>query len=455
MRIYLGLALLTAIILAGFARSVATTKENFVATATVADQKLSPRATPAQVTQESEEALIKKGFVRIGEISEDEVTGTYWGSEKPAEPAPSRDVTTPLLHRAAEHGGDLVVLTRDNALDSYEVTKHGKALTWEQVSRTETYQYNDKTGEHHTAEKKVYDNVPTSWETIRGTQHAIRSAGTVWRNDPELAKLIGPKLEAERQARIQRQQAVGEADRQALLLLQQAEGQVVVQRPVGSIHDAVKANDIEKVKALLANGADANAKDTTGDTPLHVAADGNARDVAELLLSRGADVNAKADRGATPLHYAAMANSKAVAELLLAKGADVNRKSEDGMTPLHGAAYSNAEDVAALLILKGADINAKSNTGGTPLHYAAMANSKAVAELLLANGADVNARVNNQRTPLHLAAYRNAKEVAELLLAKGADVNAKDKGGKTPLALAVQAGHSALADMLRAQGAKY
>ena len=409
------LVAMTVIILAEFAGPIATAEENFVATTAVKDQKLSSRPKPAQVTQESEENLIKKGFVRIGEISMEEVTGTYWKSEKIPEAVPSRDVTTPLLRRAAEHGGDLVVLTRDNSPDSYQVTKKGKVLTWQRQSRQEAYQQKSGTGDAgYTAYRTVYYNVPISWETIRGTEQAVRSAGAVWRNDPELAVRIGPKLEATRQAGLQRQQAMAEVDRQALLLLQEAESQVVTKRQLSTLHEAVNANDIEKVKALLSNGADVNARNKMGDTPLHVAA----------------------------------------TELLLAKGADVNGKSEDGMTPMHAAAASNSEDVAELLLAKGANVNAKSNTGMTPLHLAAMYNARDVAELLLANGADVNAKVNNERTPLHLAAFRNAKEVTELLLTKGADVNAKDKDGKTPLALAVQSGHSALANILRDQGAK-
>ena len=449
------LVAMTVIILAEFAGPIAAAEENFVATTAVKDQKLSSRPKPAQVTQESEENLIKKGFVRIGEISMEEVTGTYWKSEKIPEAVPSRDVTTPLLRRAAEHGGDLVVLTRDNSPDSYQVTKKGKVLTWQRQSRQEAYQQKSGTGDAgYTAYRTVYYNVPISWETIRGTEQAVRSAGAVWRNDPELAVRIGPKLEATRQAGLQRQQAMAEVDRQALLLLQEAESQVVTKRQLSTLHEAVNANDIEKVKALLSNGADVNARNKMGDTPLHVAANVNARDVAELLLARGAEVNAQGNLGAAPLHYAAMANSKAATELLLAKGADVKGKSEDGMTPMHAAAASNSEDVAELLLAKGANVNAKSNTGMTPLHLAAMYNARDVAELLLANGADVNAKVNNERTPLHLAAFRNAKEVTELLLTKGADVNAKDKDGKTPLALAVQSGHSALANILRDQGAK-
>ncbi|TMA33975.1 MAG: hypothetical protein E6J87_08495 [Deltaproteobacteria bacterium] len=58
----------------------------------------------------------------------------------------------------------------------------------------------------------------------------------------------------------------------------------------GEIHDAAKANDVEKVKTLLANGVDVKAKDNEGDSPLHVAAKHNAKETVTLLLDKGSDV---------------------------------------------------------------------------------------------------------------------------------------------------------------------
>ena len=56
----------------------------------------------------------------------------------------------------------------------------------------------------------------------------------------------------------------------------------------------------------------------------------------ERALACGADVNAKNDHGGTPLHYAAYRNdNSAVIEALLEAGADVNAKNDDGNTPLH------------------------------------------------------------------------------------------------------------------------
>jgi len=92
-----------------------------------------------------------------------------------------------------------------------------------------------------------------------------------------------------------------------------------------SLHKAAGAagrkGNIEAVKQHLAAGADVNAKDDWGMTPLHCTAINNRKEIAELLIANGADVNAKYDDGKTPLDLAIMFKEPEIADLLRKHGA--------------------------------------------------------------------------------------------------------------------------------------
>jgi cytohesin len=149
-----------------------------------------------------------------------------------------------------------------------------------------------------------------------------------------------------------------------------------------SIQVAASVGNIEAVKQHLAAGADVNAKDDWGMTPLHRTAEMGRKEIAELLIAKGADVNAQSDMG-TPLHLAAGFGHKEIVELLIANGADVNAKGGDvGLTPLHFATFNGHKEIAELLIANGADVNANDIGGGTPLDYA----NGVVANLLRKHG---------------------------------------------------------------------
>ena len=119
--------------------------------------------------------------------------------------------------------------------------------------------------------------------------------------------------------------------------------------PDNSIWVAAKAGEIEAVKQHLAAGADVDAKDKYGRTPLHFTSIYRQKEIAELLIAAGADVNAKTAGGGTPLNAAALKGYKEIAELLIAEGADVNANDDDGDTPLDYAIGENHTETADLL----------------------------------------------------------------------------------------------------------
>ncbi|HEX8844715.1 MAG TPA: ankyrin repeat domain-containing protein [Pyrinomonadaceae bacterium] len=82
----------------------------------------------------------------------------------------------------------------------------------------------------------------------------------------------------------------------------------------------------KEVRALLARGADVNAKDCAGRTALMFAVINMHHDTVNVLLEHGADVNARADDGATALMLAASCGEPRIVQALLNKGADLNGK---------------------------------------------------------------------------------------------------------------------------------
>jgi ankyrin repeat protein len=223
-----------------------------------------------------------------------------------------------------------------------------------------------------------------------------------------------------------------------------------------ALTDAIRAGQAQTAIRLIEGGADVNAADSLGTTPLMWAARYGDAAIVERLIRAGANVAAENVFGVAPMSEAALIGSESVIRELLAAGVDANSPNPEGETALMLVVRTGRVEAAELLIDAGADVNAKERWAGqTALMWAGAQLQPEMVKLLLANGAEVDARsavrewtrkvsseprpkelAQGGLTPLMFAARTGCIECAELLLGAGADINLTDPYGVTPLVVA-------------------
>ena len=165
---------------------------------------------------------------------------------------------------------------------------------------------------------------------------------------------------------------------------------------------------------------------TPTDSPVADAAQRGDLEAVRTLLRDGADANGAQADGTTALHWAAMNDDVQIVEVLLYAGATVKPTTRlGGYTPLHLASRSGHGDVVRALLEGGANANGFTNTGVSALHFAAQANSAGAISALVEHGADVDSRdTHSSRTPLMFAAVSNSTAAMQALIDAGADMSA-------------------------------
>ncbi|MGA9827749.1 MAG: ankyrin repeat domain-containing protein, partial [Rhodanobacteraceae bacterium] len=192
----------------------------------------------------------------------------------------------------------------------------------------------------------------------------------------------------------------------------------------------------EAVMTLLANGADPRLADADDSTPLHHAARCAEPEVAALLVDSGAQIDAVNREGVTPLGVACMGRHWPVATFLLTRGASPS--PADAVPALHLAAAVDEDDPAGIALLTGhkTGIDALGAFDRTALHVAAHCGHVRIVEFLLAAGANADRADRNGTTALMEAARAGAHGVVHALGKRKVSTNSKDAEGRTALMVA-------------------
>ncbi|KAM6099716.1 ankyrin repeat domain-containing protein 42 isoform 3-T9 [Theristicus caerulescens] len=168
-----------------------------------------------------------------------------------------------------------------------------------------------------------------------------------------------------------------------------------------SVHEAVKAGDVEQLASMIKSGASINEVDLVHKfTPLHCAAHSGSLECLHWLLWHGADTTHVTVRGWTAAHLAALRGQDACMQ-------NVNVSDRNDWKPVHYAAFHGRLGCLQLLVRWGACIDDVDNNGNLPAHLAAMEGHLHCFKFLVSKMASVmrtlKARNDQGETPRDLA----------------------------------------------------
>ncbi len=189
------------------------------------------------------------------------------------------------------------------------------------------------------------------------------------------------------------------------------------------LHAAAQTGDLAALKRLIAGGADVDAREALGRTPLHVATFARQREIVRALAGAGANLGLLENDRYDAVTIAAVADDEETLRVLLSLGASAKLVTSryDG-TALIAAAHLGHDGVVRQLIQAGAPLDHVNN-----LHWTAL-----IEAVVLGDGG------------------RRHQSVVKALLDAGADRRLADSHGATPLKLARSRGYAEMVAMLEA-----
>ena len=220
--------------------------------------------------------------------------------------------------------------------------------------------------------------------------------------------------------------------------------------PIGA---AASEGHTNIVRLLLGKGADINATDIEGHTPLMMAAAEGYLETTRFLMENGASLEAVTrESERTALMFAAQEGQTEVVKFLLDRGANFNHQDESGRTALTEAIAENELEITEILIKAGADPQQQGDHHPS-LIEAAGEGYLEMAKFLLSSGVDPNQTSDSGHTALMEASGEGELEMARFLIKSGARIDAATETGRTALFYAAGEGNLEIARLLISKGA--
>jgi len=226
--------------------------------------------------------------------------------------------------------------------------------------------------------------------------------------------------------------------------------------PLGT---AVEQGDLSRLRALIAQKVDPNARRVDGTTALHAAVHADRLDMVQALLAAGATAAAADRYGVTPLYLACLNGNADIVARLLDAGVDPNTADPTGETALMTAARTGIPAAIRALLDRGARVDARDpEFQQTALMIASREGHAAAVRLLLEHKADPNAQTRKGPVPPFVPPCKGTGCGSE-----GVGINRgglpdrgrrlEAKGGMTSLLYAARDGHLEVARLLVGAGA--
>lgn len=202
-----------------------------------------------------------------------------------------------------------------------------------------------------------------------------------------------------------------------------------------ALHYAAEWELSNAIEVLIAKGAEKEAKNANGETPIFSACKTDNPEIIALLVRKGCKFNVRDNLGSTPLHVAVRWGNTNSAAQLIKLDCDINAQNVSGKSPLAEAALGGKPEIAKLLLEKGANANTSDTAGRTVLMDAVRARNINTIAMLLSYSANPQIQDLNGRNAYHEAAATADINVINTIRNAGGNPLSRDKTGSTPFSL--------------------